>query len=135
MSDSSIQLISSALGVPLAKEFGRVSGGGVVSFPGEGPLPTITFNITPLKAVFGEQVFVLFSVSGDLHLVVSHYPKTGALSVFFLDALKVKPVGGRAEIINTIIEAGGLLFVVNRLKKAIVVAFYHSGTSWKPVAL
>lgn len=129
----SLYKIADALQVPLDYQDGVVSGGGVVSFPPVGDLPEFKFCLTPLKIVVSEQVFVLFSVAGDLHLMVSHYPQTSAVSLFFIDGAGIKLQGKKTPVPHVLENVADLRAAIGRLKEALVGAFFYSGGQWKPL--
>lgn len=131
----SLYKIADALQVPLNYHDGVVSGGGVVSFPAVDGLPDFKFALCPLHIVVSEQVFVAFSVAGDLELVVSHYPQTGAVSLFFIDASRLKMDGKRVPLVKALQNVPDLKGAIGALKPSVVSAFFYSGGLWKPLKI
>jgi hypothetical protein len=99
---------------------------------GEGTLP---FTLTAEKVFMNEQCGVLVHVMGDLWVLASHYPKTGALGVYLIDANKLEMDGIKTPPTLFISKTFSMLEVYRALSHAIVKAFTRRGNSWEEMRL
>lgn len=131
--DTSLAHISDALQIPIHFANGTASGvRGLVWNCAGFPVP---MSISVSKLFTGEQVGVLAHIHGDLHVVVSHYPKTGALSAYLIDGDKVRCDGVAVTPDSLISKKMGLREVVESLRGAIVGAYYWKNHKWQSLKL
>lgn len=91
-------------------------------------------NLKAVKLFANEQVGILAHVMGDLSILVSHFPKTGMVSAYFINnnALYMDDVKAPPELF--ISKKMSLKEVVGGLQSAIVASFYFKD-GWKPLKL
>lgn len=131
--ETSLNQISDVLQLPLTSSDGKVQGSRQATWAAGGL--SIPMTVTASKLFAGEQVGVLAHIHGDLHVVVSHYAKTGALSAYLIDGAKVKSEGVRVTPDALISKKMSLRDVVDSLKGSIVGAFYWKNSKWQALKL
>lgn len=130
----SLTRLSDALAVPLKYDNGDITGSCSVHIPATPTFPEVILDLKALQIVVSEQVFVLFHVSGDLYLIASHYPATGAVSVFLLDGAKLK-LSSKSAARGILAGVDSIRTMVQKLNHSLVCAFYYLGGAWKPLKL
>lgn len=122
--------LADVLQLPLAvKGIAEVSGKRKAVMPLGGGL-TFPFTMTAQKMFTKDQVGVLVHVAGDLHILVSHYQKTGSISAFLLDSRKML-----SPLEYLITNQMNLSEVIDAVKPCVVKAFHWSGQKWSVLRL
>lgn len=126
----SLNKIADAIQVPLTYANGQVSGSAEMVYS---PLPGIKLPVTlTIKGLFANQVVgVIGHVVGDLHIVVTHFYKTGVVSVFLVDGREWKDREPH-EVITPLMP---LTDVVAALRKNIVASFIWKDRRWSTLKL
>lgn len=132
--DLSLYRLADALQLPFTYDNGTVSGSrkGVLTGPGG---IEMDFTITAEKFFSAEQQGLLAHVMGDLHVVVSFFPKSGITSLYLVDASKLTMGGERIAPRNLVMSHNGMRDVFISLGAAITAAFSWRDGKWKPLAL
>jgi len=94
----------------------------------------IPLKVEARKIFYNDQCGLLLHVIGDLYLLASHYPKTGGLCIFVIDASKLIMDGVRAPPELYLTKAIPLVDAMKNLRKGIVGSFYYKN-GWKPLTL
>lgn len=130
----SLNKIADTLKVTINYEDGKVSGETDLLYS---PLPGLDLPVTvTVKKMFAnEAVGVVAHVMGDLHLVVSHFAKTGAVNVFLIDGNKLSMEGVKAPPEMFISKTMDVKQVVSALRQAIVTAFLWKDRKWSVLKL
>lgn len=129
----SLYKISDTLQLPFTYKDGKVSGSVerlVKSLVGV----NIPIKLKAVKLFSNEQVGLLAHVIGDLFVLVSHYPKTGMVSLYLVDGNELSMDGVKTPPDLFISKKMNLREVVTGLKKAIVASFYYK-EGWKKLNL
>lgn len=130
----SLYKLADAIQVPLTYENGKVWGEREAKLVS--PLDfTLPFKIKARKFFMNEQCGVLAHVRGDLHLIISHFPATGSVSLYLIDGSKLFMDGVKAPPELYISKTNGMREVFTALKHAMVVAFAWKGNKWSPLKL
>jgi len=132
--DLSLFKIADALQVKLEYNDGKISGivsGKLMTSLGFG----LPFKVEAKKVFYNDQCGVLFHIMGNLNMIVSHFPKTGAVSAFLIDGDKLEMDGVKAPPEMFISKTNTLKEVVSALGKSLVRAFHYSNGVWKPLVL
>lgn len=132
--EGSLSKISDTLMIPLEYSGGNVKGSmnGKIRTPLGFDLPV---SVKALKLFYSDQCGVLFHISGDLYMVVSHYPKLGGVCAFLIDGTKLR-LGGKIMSPDLFIEKRMTLkAVITALKPGLVQAFHLSGNKWSVLRL
>ena len=126
----SINKLSDALQVPLKYENGYISGLSKMVFQ---PFPGFSMPITvdTRKLFMNEVVGIVFSVAGNLSIMASHFPKTGAVSMFLLDISKIGGMNPEGIIAKTM----NLKQAVAAVRPAIVASFIWKDRKWSTLNL
>lgn len=131
--DTSLFHLSDALQIPLHYANGSAKGSRELTWDCAGF--KVRINATVSKMFTGEQVGILAHIHGDLHVVMAHYPKTGALSAYLIDGSKVYCSGLPSTPDSLIAKKMGLRDVVESLRGAIVGAYYWKNSNWRELKL
>lgn len=131
--DLSLYKIADAMQMALKYQNGKVSGEQCMTWETMGQ--KLPFTLKAEKLFAGEQVGVLFHVMGDLYIIVSHFPKTGTVSIYMVDGSKTKINGVKCAPEKLISKKMILKEVVESMGPALVKAHYWKQGEWKPLAL
>lgn len=94
----------------------------------------VPVGIKAVKIFSAEQTGILFKLTGDLSMIISHFPKTGMVSAYLLDGGCLTMEGVKAPPELFIGKKMSLREVVQALGHAIVASFYFD-QGWKPLRL
>jgi hypothetical protein len=120
---NSLKVFSEILDVELKIEHGDV----VVDKEGKIKTPLgldIPVKLEYLASFQSQQVGVVFKVVGDLGLMISHFPKTEAVSVFVLNLSKLTVGGVKVEPRKVMKFSGSLRENIDILRVSIVGSYY-----------
>jgi len=131
--DLSLYKLADALQIPLTYNQGKIGGSQAVRWSIIGG--EIPFTMIANKIFATEQVGIIAHVMGDLHVIVSHFPQSGTVSAYLVDASKSKLDGVKIAPDKAISKKMTLREVVDTLRPAIVAAYYWKQDKWRPLAL
>lgn len=131
---TSLSKISDSMQVPLSYESGYIKGEvyGTISTSLGFSFP---LRLKAVKLFYNEQCGVLFHVSGDLYMVVSHDPQRGGLCALLIDASKLVMDGVKTPPDLFISKRMNLREVLSALSGSVVRAFHYTNSRWRPLSL
>lgn len=132
--DLSLFKLADVLQLPITYKDGKIEGerAGVLTTSVGLTLP---FTLRAVKLFANEQCGLLAHIRGDLYIIVSHFPHTGGLSAYLLDADKLYMDGVKAPPELFISKRHSMKEVFDALKVSMVTSFRWSGDKWKVLQL
>lgn len=131
--DLSLYKLADTLQIPLSVSNGKILGSQKMTWKTLGMEIPITLKAEKMYA--GEQVGVLFHVLGDLHIIVSHFPKTGTVSIYMVDGSKTNMDGVKCPPEKLISKTMVIKEVMAGMVGAVVCALYWKQGEWKTLTL
>ena len=132
--DLSLFKLADVLQLPITYRDGKIEGGraGVLTTSVGLSIP---FSLRAVKLFANEQCGLLAHLRGDLYIIVSHFPQTGGVSAYLLDADKLYMDGVKAPPELFISKRHCMKDVFEALKVSIVTSFRWGGGQWKTLQL
>lgn len=94
----------------------------------------VPLKLRPTKVFFSDQCGVLVKVSGDLSILVSHFPKTGMISAYLIDGNKLEMGGAKTPAELFLSKKMTLKEAIAAFGRAVSSSFYFKD-GWKPLKL
>lgn len=95
----------------------------------------IPVTVKAIKMFAADQTGVLFHVMADLYIIASHYPKTGGLGAYVLDASGLQMDGVKAPPEMFISSKMNVGEVVTAVRSGIKAAFHYKSGKWNSLTL